>query len=78
MIASEIRIKSREELLEEIEGSNRELLNLRFQWQAGEDRNSAEYKKTKRNVARLKTILHEKEKGINKHLYTNTDDSIKG
>ena len=78
MTTSEIRSKSRGELLEEIEGNNRELLNLRFQWQAGEARNSAQYKKTRRVVARLKTILHEKKTGINKHLYTNTSDSKKG
>ncbi|MGR3178026.1 MAG: 50S ribosomal protein L29 [Candidatus Anammoxibacter sp.] len=78
MITSEIRSKSRDELLEEIEGNNRELLNLRFQWQAGEARNSAQYKKTRKFVARLKTILHEKETGINKHLYTSTSDLKKG
>ena len=68
MKASEIRDKSREEVLEELEGCKRELLNLRFQWQAGELRNSAQYKQARKDVARLKTILREMELGINKDL----------
>ncbi|OHB93657.1 MAG: 50S ribosomal protein L29, partial [Planctomycetes bacterium RIFCSPHIGHO2_12_FULL_52_36] len=34
MKLSELRGKSREELLQELEGFKRELLNLRVQWQA--------------------------------------------
>jgi len=74
LITSEIRNKSREDILDEIDESRRELLNLRFQWEAGEVRNSAHYRRTKKNVARLKTILHEKDLGINGHL--STDNSV--
>lgn len=70
MIISESRNLSRKEILEEIDGNSRELLNLRFQWQAGESQNSAQYRKIKKNIAKLKTILREKGLGINKHLYT--------
>ncbi len=70
MKVSEIRNKSKEEILEEIDGCNRELLNLRFQWQAGELRNSAQYQKTKKARARLKTILREIELNINKNIKT--------
>ncbi len=68
MKAGEIREKSRQEIIEELEGSKRELLNLRFQWQAGELRNAAQYKQVRRDIARLKTILREIELGINKNL----------
>lgn len=70
MKPEEIRAKSREEVLEELEGSRRELLNLRIQWQAGELKNSAQYAKTRKDIARAKTILREMELGINKKLYS--------
>lgn len=65
MKASEIREKSHQEILEELEACKRELLNLRFQWQAGEMRNSAQYRQIRKNVARLKTVLREADLGIN-------------
>ena len=65
MKASEIREKSHQEILEGLEDSKRELLNYRFQWQAGEIRNSAQYKQIKKDIARLKTVLREVELGIN-------------
>lgn len=68
MKASEIRNKSRQEILEEIDASRRELLNICFQWQAGETRNPAQRKDVRRNIARLETILREMDLGINKHL----------
>lgn len=66
----EIRTKSKEDILQELEGCKRELLNLRIQWQAGELRNSAQYAKTRREIARLKTVLREMELGINQRLYS--------
>ena len=68
MKASEIREKSHQEILEELEDSKRELLNYRFQWQAGEIRNTAQYKQIKKDIARLKTVLREVELGINTDL----------
>ena len=68
MKASEIREKSHQEILEGLEDSKRELLNYRFQWQAGEIRNSAQYKQIKKDIARLKTVLREVELGINTDL----------
>ena len=69
MKASEIREKSHQEILEELEACKRELLNLRFQWQAGELRNSAQYRQIRKDVARLKTVLREAELGINTNLF---------
>ncbi len=68
MKASEIREKSHQEILEELEACKRELLNLRFQWQAGEMRNSAQYRQIRKDVARLKTVLREADLGINANL----------
>ena len=65
MKASEIREKSHQEILDELEACKRELLNFRFQWQAGELRNSAQYKQIRKDIARLKTVLREAELGIN-------------
>ncbi len=68
MKASEIREKSHKDILDELESCKRELLNYRFQWQAGEIRNSAQYKQIRKDVARLKTVLREVELGINTDL----------
>ena len=64
MKPGEIRTKLREDILAELEGSKRELLNLRIQWQAGELKNSAQYAKTRKKIARTKTILREMETGV--------------
>jgi large subunit ribosomal protein L29 len=72
--ASEIRNRPHQEILEELEGCKRELLNLRFQWQVGELRNSAQYKQTRKDIARLKTILREMELGINKKVFQKNGD----
>ncbi len=52
-------------MLDELDACKRELLNFRFQWQAGEIRNSAQYKQIRKDIARLKTVLREIELGIN-------------
>lgn len=65
MKTDEIRGKSRQEVLNEIEASRRELLNIQFQWLAGETRNPAQRKRIRRNIARLETILREMALGIN-------------
>lgn len=70
MKANEIRSKSKEEILGELKESRRELLNIQFQWQAGESQNTAQKKYIRKNIARLKTVLREMELGIHKHLYT--------
>ena len=69
MKASEIREKLHQEILEELDACKRELLNLRFQWQAGELRNSAQYRQIRKDIARLKTVLREAELGINTNLF---------
>jgi large subunit ribosomal protein L29 len=61
---------------EELEAFKRELLNLRFQWQAGELRNSAQYRQTRKEIARIKTIMKEMDLGINKDLFQKTEDRV--
>ncbi|MCF6147216.1 MAG: 50S ribosomal protein L29 [Candidatus Kuenenia sp.] len=68
MKISEIRVKSRQEIAEEIDATKRELLNLKFQWQTGETGNTSQRKFIKKKIARLKTVLREIDLGINKHL----------
>ncbi|UJS17415.1 MAG: 50S ribosomal protein L29 [Candidatus Jettenia sp.] len=68
MKASEIRSKSRQEILEEIDASRRELLNIKFQWQAGETRNPAQKMSVRKNIARLLTILREMDSHAHRHL----------
>lgn len=65
MKSSEIRSKSRQEIIEEIDACRRELLNIRFQWQTGETRNPAQRKDVRMNIARLLTILKEMDLGKN-------------
>ena len=60
-----MRMKSRQEILDEIDACGRELLNVRFQWQAGETRNPAQRRNIRRDLARLKTILREMDLSIN-------------
>ncbi len=64
MKVSEMRMKSRQEIVDEMDACRRELLNIRFQWQAGETRNPAQKKDIRRDIARLKTILREMDLSI--------------
>ncbi|HHT9145384.1 MAG: 50S ribosomal protein L29 [Candidatus Brocadiaceae bacterium] len=68
MKVSEMRMKSRQEILDEIDACGRELLNIQFQWQAGETRNPVQKRDIRRDIARLKTILREMDVSINTHL----------
>ena len=51
------------ELDEKAEGLKKELFNLRFQFVAGRVENPAKIKQTRREIARVKTILRAKQKG---------------
>ncbi|MFH0844214.1 MAG: 50S ribosomal protein L29 [Pseudomonadota bacterium] len=60
MKAKELRDLSVDELSEKEQGLKHELFNLSFQKATGELSNTAMLGKTKRNLARVKTILREK------------------
>jgi len=61
MKASELRNLSEQELKEKERQLRRELFNLRFQKESGQLGNTALIKKTKRDLARVLTILRELE-----------------
>jgi large subunit ribosomal protein L29 len=59
MKAKELRDLSREELTERAKELSQELFNLRFQKATGQLGNTAMIPKTKRDLARVKTLLRE-------------------
>jgi large subunit ribosomal protein L29 len=61
MKASEIRELTREEILRKTTDLKEELFNLRFQHEVGQLENPQKMKQTKRDIARVKTIIRELE-----------------
>jgi large subunit ribosomal protein L29 len=62
--ASEIRALSNEELLSKLEEAHEELFNLRFRLATRQLGNHREIPRVKQTIARIKTILKERELGI--------------
>ncbi|HUT44345.1 MAG TPA: 50S ribosomal protein L29 [Desulfobacterales bacterium] len=60
MKASEARGLSKEERKQKVVELGEELFNLRFQHEIGQLENPQKMKKTKREIARLQTIINEK------------------
>lgn len=61
MQAQEIRGMSSEEIARRLDDAYQEQLNLRFQWVTGQLKNSNRLKDVKQDVARMKTILRERQ-----------------
>lgn len=61
MKASEIRAKTSEEIQRDLREAQRELMNLRFQKAQGQLTNPALLRTLRRDIARMKTILRERE-----------------
>lgn len=61
MKATELRSKSKEELNAELNALLKEQFNLRIQKGSGQVPKSHLFRKVKKDIARLKTILQEKE-----------------
>lgn len=59
MKASEIRELSVEEMHRKVVDLKQELFNFRFQHASGQLENSRKLKETRRDIARLKTIIRE-------------------
>jgi large subunit ribosomal protein L29 len=57
MKASEIREMSHEEMERKLNDLKEEMFNLRFQHEIGQLENSNKLKNTKRDIARIKTVL---------------------
>ena len=61
MTAKEIRELSNTEIAQQIEMLKDELFNLRFQQATGQLTNTARLKTVKKDIARMKTVLTERE-----------------
>ncbi len=61
MKVSEIRELGPEEMQSKVDDLREELFNLRFQHGTGQLENSQKLKQTKKDIARLKTIMREVE-----------------
>jgi len=66
MKASELKTKNRSELLEELVGLRREQFNLRMQQATGQMARPDQYRKVRKNIARVKTVLRANELGQKK------------
>jgi large subunit ribosomal protein L29 len=64
MKANELRNKSVEELNKSVSDLKTELFNLRFQLATGELDNPMRINKVKKDIARVKTIIRERELNI--------------
>ena len=64
MKAEQIRVLSDEELLKKIEEAHEELFNLRFRLATRQLANHREIPRVRRKIARMKTILRERELAI--------------
>ena len=61
MNVKEIRTKRNAELLNEINSLKEELFNLRFQQATGQLDNPARMREVKKTIARIKTVITERE-----------------
>jgi large subunit ribosomal protein L29 len=61
MDLNKIREMSDAELSEELEKNKKELFNLRFQHVTGQLENPVKMREVRRDIARIKTIMREKE-----------------
>jgi len=62
MKAQEIREMSREQILQELEALHRKVFDLRTQAETEELQISSELRKSRRDIARMRTILRERER----------------
>ena len=59
--AAELRNRTDEELTQELDDSHQALFNLRFQAATGQLANVMQVRNTRRRIARIKTLLRERE-----------------
>ncbi|ANQ53887.1 MULTISPECIES: 50S ribosomal protein L29 [Thermosipho] len=64
MKAAELRNLTNEELMNLLEEKKRTLMNLRFQNVLGQLNDYSQISKTRKDIARIKTILRERELGV--------------
>jgi large subunit ribosomal protein L29 len=64
MKVEEMRVLSLEELRKQLEEAHQELFNLRFRLATMQLRNHREVRQVKKKIARLNTLIRERELGI--------------
>ncbi|HSK54958.1 MAG TPA: 50S ribosomal protein L29 [Jiangellales bacterium] len=64
LMAAELRAKADDELVEELRKSKEALFNLRFQAATGQLESHGRLKAVRRDIARIYTIMRERELGI--------------
>ena len=62
MKASDLRTRTADELTDEVEALGKEIFNLRFQRASGQLENTARVRQVRRDIARIKTILGERQR----------------
>ena len=61
MKASDLRLKTADELADDLESLKKEQFNLRFQQASGQLENSARMRQIRRDIARIQTVAAEKQ-----------------
>lgn len=64
--ATDVRVKTPDELNDMLLDLKREQLNLRFQRATGQQENTSQVRKIRRDVARVKTIMAERARAAQK------------
>ena len=59
---SDLRTRSDDELSEQVDNLGKEIFNLRFQRASGQLENTARVRQVRREIARIKTILGERQR----------------
>ena len=60
--AGDLRARSEDELTEEVDTLGKEIFNLRFQRASGQLENTARVRQVRRDIARIKTILGQRQR----------------
>ncbi len=60
MKAADVRAKTPDELKQQLEDLSKEAFNLRFQQASGQLENTARVREVRRDIARIKTVLGQK------------------
>jgi large subunit ribosomal protein L29 len=60
MKATDVRVKTEDELTADLDTLGKEIFNLRFQRANGQLENTARVRQVRRDIARIKTILGER------------------
>ena len=64
--AQDLRLKTTDELEAELLGLSKEAFNLRFQRASGQLENTAQVRRVRRSIARIKTVLGERGRAAGK------------